>query len=69
MQRFMGVEQVQSKRSKPDAAISFDLRVRNPFGKPHLTIAVATDKTRGAYAITKESVVCKEHVMLQGFSD
>ena len=69
MQRFMGIEHVQNKRAKPDTAISFDLRMRGPFGKTHITMSVASDKSRGAYAITSETVDCKEHMILGGFSD
>ncbi|WP_341908555.1 AAA family ATPase [Polaromonas sp. YR568] len=67
MQRFMGIEHVQNKRAKPETAISFDLRMRGPFGKTHMAMAVASDKTRSAYEITDETVVCKEHLVLGGF--
>ena len=69
MQRFMGIEHVQNKRAKPDTPIRFDLRMRGPFGKTHLSMAVASDASRGAYAITDETVVCKEHLLLQGFTE
>ena len=69
MQRFMGIEHVQNKRANPDTPISFDLRMRGPFGKTHMTMAVASDKSRGAYAITGETVVCKQHMILEGFSE
>ena len=69
MQRFMGIEHVQNKRAKPDTPIRFDLRVRGSFGKTHLSMAVASDASRGAYAITDETVVCRDHLQLQGFTD
>ena len=61
MQRFMGIEHVQNKHAKPDTPIGFDLRVRGPFGKTHLSMNVASDTSRTSYAITEESVVCKAH--------
>lgn len=70
MQRFMGIEHVQNKRAKPDTPISFELRMRGPFGKTHLSMAVASDASRSAYAITDETVVCKEHLMIsQGLTE
>ena len=69
MQRFMGIEHVQNKRAKTDTPISFDLRVRGPFGKAHLQMSIASDASRGAYAITDETVACKQHEILLGFSE
>lgn len=69
MQRFMGIEHVQNKRAKPDTPIRFDLRVRGPFGRTHLSMSVASDASRGAYAIIDETVACKAHLMLQGFTE
>lgn len=69
MQRFMGIEHVQNKRARPETPISFELRMRGPFGKTHLSMAVASDAARGSYAITSESAVCKKHKMLETFSE
>lgn len=69
MQRFMGIEHVQNKRARADTPISFELRIRGPFGKTRLSMAVASDASRGSYAITAESVVCKEHKPLAVFSE
>jgi hypothetical protein len=69
MQRFMGIEHVQNKRAKPDTPISFDLRMRGPFGKTQMTMAVASDAARAAYAIVGETVACKKQNLLEGFSE
>jgi predicted ATPase len=69
MQRFMGIEHVQNKRAKPDTPISFDLRVRETFGKTHLGMSVGSDASRGAYAITNEVVKCNGQLVLEKHSD
>ena len=69
MQRFMGIEHVQNKRAKPDTPISFDLRVRGTFGKTLLGMSVASDVSRGAYAIANEIVKCNGHLILEEHSD
>ncbi len=69
MQRFMGIEHVQNKYAKADAPISFDLRMRGPYGKAKLNMAVASDVSRNAYAIRDERVECKQHLILDGFTE
>ena len=69
MQRFMGIEHVQNKHAKANTPIRFDLRMRGPFGKTKLSMVVASDASRNAYAIQDEAVECKEHLMLSAFSE
>lgn len=68
MQRFMGIEHVQNKHAKPNTPISFEMRIRGPFGKTKLSMAVASDASRNAYAIQDEKVECKKHLILKGFT-
>lgn len=68
MQRFMGIEHVQNKYAMADTPIRFDLRITGPYGKTQLSLAVASDKSRNAYCITDEAVVCKGHTALSTFS-
>ncbi|MCX8522157.1 MAG: AAA family ATPase [Rhodoferax sp.] len=69
MQRFMGMEHVQNKSAKPDAGIGFDWWVRGPFGKTHLSMTVASDKTRNNYRISEENVECPGHISLSWFCE
>jgi predicted ATPase len=69
MQRFMGIEHVQNKYAKPNTPMSFEMRMRGPFGKTRLSMAVVSDTSRNTYAIQGEQIECKEHLILQSFTE
>lgn len=69
MQRFMGIEHVQNKHARADTPIRFDLRMQGPFGNTKLSMAVASDASRNAYAIQDEQVECKAHLLLGTLTD
>ena len=58
MQRFMGMEHVQNKSAKPDAGISFDLRVRGPDKARDIHMKVVSEATTwDTYRIEEEYVI------------
>jgi predicted ATPase len=59
MQRFMGIEHVKNKHSKPDASISFQLGLRS--GKDHIKLKLkfGTEQGQNRYDIREESFSCK----------
>jgi len=65
MQRFMGIEHVQNKYAMPNTAMSFEMRLRGPFGKAKLSMEVESDKSRSAYAIKSEKIECRDRTMLE----